>query len=182
MEKTDQELVERIVSRDEKALRQFYTTHKKPLFQFVLKHLNDRQDAEEVMQDTFIAFIESLRDFRGQSSLKTFLYAIARNKAIDTIRKKKIKKILFSALPQSFVESLAAVFLHEEFDRVELEKKISLVLSRLPHDYAAVLRLKYEEGYKVVEIAKKMGLPFKTTESLLFRARKAFIFIYKTYE
>ena len=66
------------------------------------------------MQDSFVAFFEKLRDFRGQSSLKTYLFSIARNKTIDYIRKKKIKKVLFSALPSQFVESIAFVLFDDE--------------------------------------------------------------------
>jgi RNA polymerase sigma-70 factor (ECF subfamily) len=47
-------------------------------------------------QDTFVDFLEALRDFRYQSSLKTFIFSIAKNKNIDWLRKKKIKKIIFS--------------------------------------------------------------------------------------
>lgn len=178
----DREILQKILQKDEKVLYEFYQEHKKPLLQFITKHLNDSDAAEEVLQDTFLGFIESLRDFRGQSSLKTFLYSIAKNKVVDKLRKKKLKQIFFSHVPSFFVESFAAVFLDEELDRKHLTKKIEGVFGKLPNDYAEVLRLKYREGYKVAEIAKRIKLSFKATESLLFRARKAFIVVYNTYE
>lgn len=179
---SERKIVKKIVARDETALYKFYKSYKKPLLNFILRFLKDKQDAEEVLQDSFVGFIESLRNFRYQSSLKTFLFSIAKNKIVDKQRKKKIKKILFSYMPENIVESLARVFMDQEIDRKVLEKKIETIFTRLPNDYSYVLRLKYKEGLKVVEIAEKIKLSFKATESLIFRARKAFIVAYSAYE
>jgi len=179
--KPDKKLLERLLERDESALREFYLSHKGALMEYLMRRL-DFHDAEEVFQDSLIAFIEALRSFRGQSSLKTFLYSIAKRKAIDKIRRKRVKKILFSYFPDHVVDSLATVFLKDDLERDYVANKIETVFSKLPNDYALVLRLKYKEDYKVAEIARKVKLPFKTTESLLFRARKAFIKTYITHE
>lgn len=178
----DKKLVESIINRDESALNTFYRAHKNPLLSFIQRSLKDRLEAEEVLQDSFFSFIESLRDFRGQSSLKTFLYSIAKNKTIDKLRKKRIKQMFFSHLPTQFVESIAAIFLDDEMDRKVVAQKIESVFKKLPHDYVTVLRLKYTEGYKVAEIAERIKLSFKATESLIFRARKAFVIAYHAYE
>ncbi|MDO9027577.1 MAG: RNA polymerase sigma factor, partial [Candidatus Roizmanbacteria bacterium] len=115
---------------------------------------------------------------RFQSSIKTFLFSIARHKIVDQIRKKKIEKILFSRLPSYIVESLKVVFIDEEIDKRELREKIKKILESLPNDYHVILRLKYIEGTKVSEIAEKLKMKFKATESLLFRARKSFIKVF----
>lgn len=179
LKKEDKELVEKLIKKDKRTLYRFYKKTKKPLLNFVLKTVKVRQDAEEVVQDAFLDFVEGLRDFRGQSSPKTFLFAIARNKAIDKLRRKKLKRILFSYLPQSLVESISAVLLDDEIEKKLLTQKINQAFNKLPNDYAAVLRLKYKEGYKVAEMAEKLKLSFKATESLLFRARKAFVKVYE---
>jgi len=174
----EKELLEKIIKKDEKAL--FYVNKKyQPLiFNFVKSQINNYQLAEELTQDIFMDFIEALRDFRSQSSLKTFLFSIARHKIVDQIRKKKIKNILFSKLPSYIVESLKVVFIDEEIDKKELKEKIYKILDSLPNDYRAVLRLKYIEGINVCEIAGKLKMKFKATESLLFRARKSFIKVF----
>jgi len=173
-------LVQRIILKDEKALLSIYRLFKKPIHNFIYRKIKDYHAAEEITQDVFIDFIEALRDFRFQSSLKTFLFSIAKNKTIDFIRKKKLKKILFSALPPYFIESLRTIFIEEELEKKELSKKIRQTLGELPNDYQFVLRLKYIEGERVNNIAKKLSLGFKATESLLFRARKAFIKVFET--
>lgn len=182
MSAIEKNIIAKLISRDEATLYKFYKTHKKPLFNFILRYLKDKEAAEEVLQDAFLGFIESLRDFRNESSLKTFLFSIARNKVIDKKRKKRIKKILFSYMPSSIVDSLAKVFIDEKLDRDFLAGKIESVFNRLPNDYVTVLRLKYSEGLKVIEIAEKIKLSFKATESLIFRARKAFVIEYARYE
>ncbi len=181
LSKKDAVVLERLLQHDEETLHSFYLEHKDPLLQYLMRRLS-QQDAEEVLQDGFLAFIESLRSFKGQSSLKTFLYSIAKRKAIDKLRKKKFRRIVFSRFPDYVVDSFVKVFLKDELDRKHLAKRIQAVLNKLPHDYATVLRLKYVEGYKVKEIAYEINLSFKATESLIFRARKAFIEVYKDHE
>ena len=167
--------------QNEREFRAFYEHTKAPLLKYLCKRLAI-EDAEEVLHDTYIAFIEGLRNFRGQSSLKTYLYSIGKHKAIDKIRRQKVKKILFSYLPEHFVDSMAKVFLKDDIDKKFLAYRIEKALDRLPHDYALVLRLKYKEGYSVTQIARHTQLTFKAAESLLFRARQAFIKIYNVDE
>lgn len=178
--KEEKELLEKVINKDEKALFYIYKKYQPSIFNFVRSQISNYQTAEELTQDIFIDFIEALRDFRFQSSLKTFLFSIARHKVVDQIRKKKIKNILFSRLPSYIVESLKVVFIDDEIDKKELRGKITKVLESLPNDYRVVLRLKYFEGVKVSEIAGKLNLNFKATESLLFRARKSFIKVFNS--
>ena len=174
----EKKLLEKIIKKDEKALFYVYKKFQPSIFNYVKSQINNYQTAEELTQDIFIDFIEALRDFRFQSSLKTFLFSIARHKIVDQIRKKKIKNILFSRLPSYIVESLKVVFIDEEIDKKELKEKITTILESLPNDYQLVLRLKYMEEIKIKEIADKLKMNFKATESLLFRARKSFIKVF----
>jgi RNA polymerase sigma-70 factor (ECF subfamily) len=176
----EKQLVAAITRGDEKSLLEIYNAHHKALFQFVYHKVGDKQLAEELTNDIFLQFIESLRDFRFQASLKTFLFTIARNKIIDYFRKKKIKKILFSALPSFVVDGLASVVMEDELDQKELSEKIDMTLESLPHEYQVVLRLKYMEQKSVHHIAEVLVKTFKSTESLLYRARRAFMEAYQS--
>ncbi|MBI2641626.1 sigma-70 family RNA polymerase sigma factor [Candidatus Roizmanbacteria bacterium] len=178
---TDEErkTIDRILHKDEKSLILVHKKYHKVIFQFINRKLQNYHESEELAQDVFLDFIESLRDFRYQCSIKTFLFSIAKNKVIDVIRKKKIKKILFSSLPSYFVEGLKTILIDDEIERKELQSKIKRVLESLPNDYQLILRLKYIDGEKVAKIAEKLSLGFKATESLLFRARKAFRKLYE---
>ena len=174
----EKKLLEKIIKKDEKALFFVYKKYQPSIFNFVKSQINNYQTAEELTQDIFLDFIEALRDFRFQSSLKTFIFSIARHKVIDQIRKKKIKSILFSHLPSFIVESLKVVFIDEEIDKKELKEKIEKIINSLPNDYQLILRLKYIEGIKMKNVSEKLKMNFKATESLLFRARKSFIKVF----
>ena len=174
----DRKLVEQIISRNEKALHKLYGKYNKQIIRFIYKRIPNRPVAEEIAQDIFIELLESLRSFRHQCSLKTFIFTIARNKIIDHIRRKKIKKILFSHLPDFVVDGLSHVSLDDELEKKHMQDKLEKTFKALPHDYALILRLKYIEEKSVKEIASKLIRSFKSTESLLYRARREFIEIY----
>jgi len=172
---SDKEIVLRIIRKDERTLHKLYTTYHNQLCGFIFKRIPQKGIAEEITQDVFIEFLESLRDFRFQCSLKTFLYTIARNKTIDYMRKKKLKRILFSHLPAFVVEGLSAISIDDQIERTELQERLEETLNGLPHDYRMILRLKYIEEKSVKDISLQLVKTFKSTESLLYRARQAFI-------
>ncbi len=174
----DKKIVEKIIKRDYTSLLKFYRSYNQLIFRYIYHRVRDFQIAEEITQDVFLEFVESLRSFRYQSSLKTFIYSIAKYKTIDYLRKKKIKQVLFSALPNCVVEGLKFVLVDDEINRRDLERRIEQTLNQLPNVYQRILRLKYLENNRVSEIAKQLKLKFKATESLLFRARKAFIKVF----
>lgn len=174
-------LIDRLLQKDEQALYELFKHYETPLKRFISRQIADEQEVEELAQDVFIDFIESLRSFRGDAKVKTFLFSIARHKIIDYIRNKKIKKIVFSKLPARVVEGLHAIIIDDEIDKKELREKIEQVFSKLPNDYQVILRLKYIENKKMKEIAQIFSLSFKAAESLLFRARKAFVQTYEHY-
>src|SRR4030042_1569190 len=153
MRNNEIEIVERIIKKDEKALRFFYNQYYKQVFNFIYRKTKKYHLSEELTQDTFIDFLEALRDFRFQSSLKTFIFSIAKNKTIDWIRRKKIKTFIFSMLPDYVVEGLKVVLMDEEIEKKALAKKIAHVFSKLPNDYRKILRQKYIEDAKVDQIA-----------------------------
>lgn len=171
----DQELIEKMLKRDRHALSMFYRTHTPRLRRFIRSKIANPDDAEEVLQDVLYAFLEAIRDFAGQAKLRTFLYAIASHKVIDWYRRKKIRHVVFSAVPQ--LESFVAPLLgpEEELDASLLREKIRIVLGRLLPTYRSVLILKYADDFTVADIAKKLAISFKSAESQLFRARKAFV-------
>lgn len=180
--KEDRMLYGKIITGDQAAITLFYTRHESTLRTFIEKKLGSSEHTDEILQDAFIGFFEALRSFRAQCSLKTFLYAIAGKKVLSHIRKKRLKQYMFSHLPVYVIESLTAVWADDGITSRELAEKIERSIGGLPHDYQVALRLKYVEGRKVPHIAHHLNLSFKAAESLLFRARKAFIKSYGIYD
>lgn len=179
LSREEQKLVKLIIGKDEREFFNFYQKYKLSVYNFLYKQIGNRHKAEELTQDVFLDFIESLRNFRGESSLKTFLFSITRNKLIDFFRRKKIKQLFFSSLPYYLIEGLATTVLDEELENKELARKIKKVFQKLPNGYSLILRLKYIERDRVKAIAQRLSMSFKATESLLFRARRAFAKVFK---
>lgn len=176
---SDTDLVDLLLQKSDSALAELVHRYEKKLNNFVYKKLRNRETAQEIVQDVFIELFDALRSYKRTASLKTYLFTIAQYKSIDFIRKQKIKRVLFSAISPYILERLKTILIDDEIDKKELSQKIEKVFVTMPNDYALVIRLKYMDGYRVKEIAKKLSLSSKATESLLYRARKAFITLYK---
>lgn len=176
--KDDQKAVKEILSGNESALREFYLRFQPRLVAFIKAKIEDPHDAEEVLQDTLLATLESLRDFSFRSSLNTFICSIAMHKIIDYYRRKKIKNIVFSKIPE--MESILSTLIGPEdvFDKNLIKSKVKETFRKITPVYSTILKMKYLYGYSVVEIAEKLSISFKSAESMLFRARKAFVAAY----
>lgn len=178
----ERELVGKILSGDEQALRSFYLAHKDRIFTFINSKIVNNEDAEEVFSDTFTASIEALRDFTFRSQLLTFLYGIAKRKVVDYYRRRRIEDVLFSKLGNA--ASLVSRLLtpEQEYSRTEAREVIEEILRSLTPRYERILRFKYIEGFSVKEIASKLSETVKQSEATLFRARLKFAKIYSQWE
>lgn len=175
LKKTEEkEIIAGILKGNEKALFRFYKLFSPRLLSFIKNKTKYPEDAEEILQDTLLSSLDSLRDFTYKCSLSTFLHAIAKNKIIDFYRKKKLKKILFSQIPQ--LESLFTNLLgpEEVFTRKQAKLNFDKAFSSLSPKYRKFITLKYFDNKSVKEITKEMQVSFKSAESGLFRARRAF--------
>lgn len=172
---TDSELIQKILSRDRRAMHAFYVAYAPRLRSFIRTKVANPQDAEEILQDSLFSFLEAIRDFESRASLKTFLFSITSHKIIDFYRRKKLKQVVFSRLP--YLEELISPVLNpeEELDVTQFREKVTNTFSRLLPRYRQILTLKYLDNVSVREIARKLAISFKGAESRLFRARKAFV-------
>lgn len=171
----DANIIPKILARDRRALLIFYRRYAPKLSRFIAGKIANPADAEEVLQDTLYAFLEAIRDFQGKSNIQTFLFSICQHKVIDYYRRKKLKHAVFSQMPQLEAIISPLVSPEEQLDAVLVREKIHAVLGRLLPRHRQILMLKYLDGLSVEEIAKHLAMTFKSVESQLFRARKAFV-------
>lgn len=164
----------KIINQDPRELLKLYKTINPVLQSFFLKKIQNPQDRQEIIQDTLLSILDSLPAFNYNSSLKTYIYSIARHELVDYYRKKKIKNLLFSHFP--FLENLIDKALGPQLALEEKEKKqqIYQTFKKLNEGYSLILRLRYIEGLSVNQISKKLNLSYKAAESRLSRARLAF--------
>jgi RNA polymerase sigma-70 factor, ECF subfamily len=174
----EKEIIDGILKGDESSLRIFYRHFKPSLSTFIRNRVSNEKDAEEILQDTLFDTIEGLRDFGFRCRLFTFICSIANHKIIDFYRRKKIKSIIFSR--SKSIEPMLMTLLGPEnvLDDALLRQNIESTFRKISPTYQKILKLKYIYGYSVGEIANKLSISFKSCESHLFRARKAFAAAY----
>ena len=173
-------LVEKLRSGDSAAMEEFYNIYRSRLCTLVLEQVDrDHAITEDLVQETFLAALNSLDKFRGDSQLYTWLRSIALHKINDFYRRKvreprpKESSPDFDAMKQ--LEQIGndepATFTVLESE--EIRQSVHQALVDLPQDYQEVLVLKYLEEMPVLEISQVMGRSPKSVEGLLARARKA---------
>jgi RNA polymerase sigma-70 factor (ECF subfamily) len=165
-DREDRELCDSIVrSGDERAFRELYRKHSPAVYQLVLRVLGGSNvDAEDVVQETWIRAVRQLQNFRWESSLRTWLSAIALNLSRETLRKRA--RAALEELPDHLAVASATI---RDGDRVDLERAIA----RLPEGYRTVLVLHDLEGYTHEEISRHLQIAVGTSKSQLFDARRA---------
>jgi RNA polymerase sigma-70 factor, ECF subfamily len=170
------DLVQAILRRDRKATAEFVTRYSDRVYAYVRRRLLPRVDIiEDVVQDVFVAALESLTTYAGASSLGTWLLGIARHKVEDYYRDCLKRPMLLGDLEDGVG---APVDLHMEYDelldREKRDERVQRVLIRLPEAYRAVLVWRYWEKRSAREMAAQCGRTEKAIERLLARARYEF--------
>jgi RNA polymerase sigma-70 factor (ECF subfamily) len=150
---------------DERAFRQLYRRHSPAIYQLVLRMLGgSAPDAEDVVQETWVRAVRQFARFRWESSLRTWLCAIALNQAREVLRRR-------GRAPLTDLEEVAPprAPVSRDGERIDLERAIA----RLPDGYRTVLVLHDVEGYTHEEISRHLDIAVGTSKSQLFDARRA---------
>jgi RNA polymerase sigma-70 factor (ECF subfamily) len=187
----DDELVKMSLGGDREAYRGLVERYQGRLLAMALDILKTREDAEDVVQETFVKAFLSLGQFKGESSFYTWLYRICFNMAVDIRRKAarrggthleyKEQVSVNTAAERSWDQgsSLGSDIgqrvegPHDALARKELGRKIQEVLGELSEEHRAVITLREIDGLDYEEIAVAIGAPKGTVMSRIFYARKA---------
>jgi len=153
------------IDRDDRAARELYRTYSDEIYGFALRRLRDRGAAEEVVQDVFTRAWRHAGEFDPQrSSLRTWLYGIARNAVIDHERRRARRP------PAAPAEAPEAASLDEPIERAVLRWQVELALGRLRSEHREVVALAHVQGLSVREIAARLGLAEGTVKSRTYYA------------
>lgn len=166
--KSDQDLISKLKQGDTKAVNQWFGEYNDRLIKVVLNKVSNYQDAEEIVQQTFLNCLKHLPLFRGRSSIWTWMNSIARHEIADYFRKKYAKRALKTTRLSEFL------LLDNIDDSSEVSEKVKRVLKKMRLNHRELLLLKYVDKKKVAVIAREFGKSIKSVESELFRARKEF--------
>ena len=162
---SEADLVARLKAGDEDAAHEFFDRYSARIRRFIANSLGGAADeADDILQETFIALADALPFFRGDSSLFTFACAIAHRKVLSLIRINARRARLIRAAP---------IAEHVTAHNAGTDREFSRALAELRPEYREVLLLKYVEEIGVSEIARIVRLSEHAVESRLARARKA---------
>lgn len=173
--------MEKVLRGDKGAATAFYKAYAPKLRRYLNTKLPEGE-VEEILQDTFLSAFDSLSLYRGDSSVFTWLLSIARHEVADFYRKRYVREVVEKTTP--LFENMVSEVMSPEFvyEKKKIEKRFLRAYKALSRQYQDVLSYRYELSMSVKEIAERMEMGIKATESLLFRARLAFRAEYESRE
>jgi RNA polymerase sigma-70 factor (ECF subfamily) len=172
----ERELVAAVLRKDRKAAAHFVAAHIDAVYAYARHRLTPREDlVEDVVQDVFLAALNGLAAFQGQSSLRGWVIGIARHKVEDLYRRLLRAPEAIDALARVDEQQLSeAPALEERLDSLRMRERTRQTLARIPERYGLVLLWRYWEQRNVREIASAIGTTEKSVERMLARARARF--------
>ena len=171
--KGDQELYLLFLKNDNEAFNMLVKKYRKSLISFIIKYVKNIEIAEDLAQDAFVYMLINKKEYDFKYTFKTYLYTIAKSRAINYLKKEK-KKIIFDESYmlnndiESFEETLDATLIRKE--KYELLYKN---LKNLKQDYKLAIYLADFQGFKYEEISRILNKTLPQTKMLIHRARKA---------
>jgi len=176
----DWALVQQCTEGDDLACTRLVTDHQRMVFQLALHLLGDPQEAQDLAQEVFLKVFRTLPQFRGQSTLRTWIYRIVVNQASNRQRwwrrRKKSQQVALEEHAATHGE-LPEVRNFAMPDRVlqqrEVAGRVWQALDALPFDQRAVIVLREIDGLSYEEIATSLDVAVGTVKSRLARARES---------
>jgi RNA polymerase sigma-70 factor (ECF subfamily) len=172
---TEAELIRKIAEGSEEGFSELVKSCQQNVFRVCIGFVHNREDAEDLAQEVFIEAYKSIKHFRGEAKISTWLYRIAVNKSLNFLKKKKTSAIL------ERMELLFAIGIRKELEdgqhpqKLMENKEISLVLKKaiesLPENQCTAFVLAKYESASYLQIAEIMNTSISAVESLLYRAK-----------
>ena len=171
----DNELISKYIEGDEAAFSELVERHAKSVYRFVHRMTKNDIDVEDIVQETFVKIWKNMKKFKKDQNFRVWLFAIARNTAIDWLRKRK--HLVFSDFDASdggnvILETLAdsALLADEIFSQIEDVKALEKILEKLPPVKREVLMMRHGDDLTFAEMAAILGKSIDTVKSTYRRA------------
>lgn len=166
---SDRPLIERIADGDKTAFRELFEAYQQPLFRYLTRLVRSPEIARELVNDVMFDIWQKAGTFEARSSVRTWIYRIAHNKAVDHLRRRHEEPWDENAaerLTDCGPSPLQAV------EQSDLRGLILRLLDALSAEHRAVIQLTYFDGLSVREIADVIDCPEATVKTRMFYARK----------
>jgi RNA polymerase sigma-70 factor, ECF subfamily len=178
---TDHDLIALARTGSEKAYRELLDRYQRPVFSLVYRMVRDRELAEDLAQETFVKVFNHLDRFNPKYKFSSWIFKIASNLAIDTLRKREPQTVSLDGsrhaeTPDEVEATRITVEAKDEnpeefLEAKELGQEIERAIGLLRVDYRTAILLRHVEGRSYEEIAEVMGVPLGTVKTFIHRAR-----------
>lgn len=166
----DSELVERLRRGEIKAFDQVYQKYASKLYAFSYKYLKVSEEAEELVQNTFLKLWENQKNLKKGTSFKSYLFTIAYNEICNLFRRKKYQQKYANAVVTK--STLGTLDTEEQIEYSFVKEQVDEIISRLPERQRTIFLKSRQEGKTTKEIAQELGLSSGTVDNYLSDALK----------
>ncbi len=174
LEKTESELISKAKSGDPAAISKLYQMHARSLYRFIYYKVSNRQDAEDLTQDVFIAAFAGLPGFRGEAKFLNWCYEIAKRKIADLWKEKyQMPTVDIEVIVGLHTVDMTADALAErDAEDQGHVQAAETVLEKLNGNYRLVLEYRFLKNYSIKETAEAMNITVSNAKVLQHRALK----------
>ena len=148
---------------------QFFKENYSPLCRFAFSFLKDADDAEEIVQNSFVKLWKEKDQITVKTSLKSYLYTAVRNSCLNELKHIDIKE---TYKQHNKIELNRSTSLENEIEANELQEQINIAIEKMPEQRRKIFKMSRFEGLKYKEIAKKLEISPKTVENHMGLAMK----------
>jgi RNA polymerase sigma-70 factor (ECF subfamily) len=174
MEETDAAALARAKAGDKDGFRLLVERHSRSVFRLAYRLTGNEQDAEDVVQETFLRAYKQLQHFESRASFGTWLYRIAANYSLDLIRSRKRHQTEQPAGDGESDPMLSIAAPEPGPDRVaygaQVEKRVAAALAALSEQERTAFVLRHFEGFSIEEISGTLGVGASAAKHSVFRA------------
>ncbi|AZU59990.1 RNA polymerase sigma factor SigW [Neobacillus mesonae] len=179
MEAIVKKRIKQVIKGDQDAFGEIVEIYKNSVYQLCFRMLGNRQEAEDIAQETFLRAYVNIKSFNQDLKFSTWLFRIATNLCIDRLRKKKPDYYLdaevagtegltmYSQIPSD------TPLPEKELESMELQETVQKEILKLPEKYRSAIVLKYIEDLSLNEISEILDLPLGTVKTRIHRGREA---------
>lgn len=175
LKREDQFYIEKVLAGESSAFAVLVERHKYNVFNICVKILRNKEEAEEVAQDTFLKVFEKLNTFKKEAKFSTWLFRIAYNTSISQQRKSKTKQL---EIDDYFNETYSEDELIHKINLESIEEremKLRSAISKLEAEQELLLQLYYDKDMSIIEVAEITNLSESNVKVKIHRARQTLL-------
>ncbi len=174
--RSDDQIIKDVVNGNTEAFSDIIKRYHQKVLRYTCSHLNNFEEAEDAAQEIFLAALESLKKFRGESQFSTWLYSITANYCKNNKRQKRHKSI---SLVKATNDGHEEILIHDERQNTESDiinnESLSIIkeeILELTEQYKNILILRDIEGLSYDEISKIIGISLPNVKVRIHRGRE----------